>query len=256
VHAPLPALDIAVANFAASAPVQLDANPSNDAAGDIVVGVWDPSSRTFTPNLTMANAECVQARHAASSPGGPLSLQFGSAFGAPTTEVGVLGDPLVLALDPSGSGAVDLNGTPLRDSLALPLGPGGEIDDSGTYAPGYDEGGMSLQGSDLVNPQPGTNVFGGSGVTLTGGASLWGEGVTVLIDEGGCFDLAGHVVAHSTPASSGTFRMAGSPGKPVGALVVHRLENAGNTGFLITGTGLPPASGPELPPWSNRPGSG
>jgi hypothetical protein len=120
------AIDIALVNKAASESVQLTANTANDAAGDIVVGVWNPSDGSFTPTTAGPNAVRVRARRTTTSAGGPIALFFGSAFGTSVLDAGrtatavltVDADPLVLLLATSGPGALDLNGTPVLDVSA------------------------------------------------------------------------------------------------------------------------------------------
>jgi len=119
------AVNIALVNEAAKAPVQLDPNPQNAPGGDVVVGHWDPQTRTFTPTTQNPDAVRVIARRTASSAGGPVSLLFGRLFGATTSDVArtavaradLAGAPLVLLLS-DGKSALAMNGNPLLDALA------------------------------------------------------------------------------------------------------------------------------------------
>jgi Flp pilus assembly protein TadG len=113
------AMSVALANEAANETIKLDANTSNAANGDIVVGHWDPVSRTFTPSLSYPNAVRVHASRTASNADGPLALLFGPIFGKDTENVGASStalmalpmDPLVLILDPTANNALNINGT-------------------------------------------------------------------------------------------------------------------------------------------------
>jgi Flp pilus assembly protein TadG len=113
------AIDIALSNEAASLPVKVDVNAGNDPVGDIVVGIWDADTQTFTPDVLTPNAVRVRAKRTADRPDGPLSLLFGSIFGSATSDVGVAStavmaaaaDPLVLVLEPVQANSLRINGT-------------------------------------------------------------------------------------------------------------------------------------------------
>jgi Flp pilus assembly protein TadG len=72
---------ISAANKVIGNPVHLVANPANALGGDIVVGRYDSATSQFTATLASPNAVMVTARLTASSPNGPLALNFGPAFG-------------------------------------------------------------------------------------------------------------------------------------------------------------------------------
>jgi hypothetical protein len=109
--------------------VLLDENASNDANGDIVVGLYDEGTRLFTPNddINVANAVLVNARRTSDSPSGPLNLVWGSLFGrdfaqfnrwaiavnksGPTTNG-------IIALDDDDPASVHMHGTPYLDVSA------------------------------------------------------------------------------------------------------------------------------------------
>jgi Flp pilus assembly protein TadG len=113
------AIAIASSNKAASDAVIVDANFPNAAEGDIVVGRWDMKAKTFTPTAVSPNAVQVRARRASGSAGGPISMLFGSAFGAGATDVGTVAtavvmpkaDPLILVLNLTKPNSLMLNGT-------------------------------------------------------------------------------------------------------------------------------------------------
>jgi Flp pilus assembly protein TadG len=363
------AIDIALVNKAASDAVQLTANTPNAADGDIVVGIWNASTGSFTPTTSGPNAVRVRARRTATSAGGSLDLFFGLVFGTETLDVGRFATAvlttdaaaLVLLLAPSGPGALALNGTPVLDVTAGKIhsnssdacsvdivgsasvsaavtsmvgagcyppgsitGPvvtgagvipdplagvlpdtaawnaykagmtvragtgGGTIGGSGTFPPGSYSGGIDVKSSDSVTLQPGVYMLGGEGLTMKGGSSLAGDGVTLLIDLDADVDISGNAsLSVAAPTSgtfeavaffshrqnsgggpgqpelkvggtgdievtgivyvpSGTFVMAGTPGnKQVGALIVHKLTNAGTSGFVVTGNGVPATGGVE-----------
>lgn len=114
------AVDIALANSAAGAPVQLDFNMSNSIDGDVVVGQWNRSTRVFTPTTLSPDAVMVQARRTSTSIGGEIGLFFGAVFGQDRSGVarpavaqyGTGGGAAVLVLDPSLEGAFDVRGNP------------------------------------------------------------------------------------------------------------------------------------------------
>ena len=119
------AVDIALANVAARDACQVESNMANDAAGDVVVGLWDPSSRTFTPDTTAPDAVKVTVRRTADSPGGDVPLLFGPIFGTSSTELarsaiaslGAADDAVVLVLHPTLYGALELKGNAFMDAL-------------------------------------------------------------------------------------------------------------------------------------------
>ena len=81
------AITIGAKNYASAETVLLRLNPQNAADGDIVVGIYDRSTRTFTPTLANPNAVKVVARRNADSLGGPLPLVFGPIFGVNTINI-------------------------------------------------------------------------------------------------------------------------------------------------------------------------
>jgi len=62
-------------------PNATDLNYSNSDTGDIVLGHWNRTTRSFTPQLTDVNAVKTVARRTADSPGGPVKLFFGKVMG-------------------------------------------------------------------------------------------------------------------------------------------------------------------------------
>jgi Flp pilus assembly protein TadG len=369
------AVDIALANEAANSGVILDPNPSNAPDGDVVIGIWDYDSGTFTPDLLNPNAVQVRAERTEASPNGTLPLFFGSVFFSPTSDVGAMAtavlapafDALIIILDPHKAGALLLNGTPdmvvmgkvhvnsdnpcgvrlngspfklqahvtevvggacypdgsiggevvegadvledpLKDLLTgnaddpmgmswaayktampKPLGNNGKIDGSlTTYVPGHYPQGLKLESDEFVTLEPGTYLFGGEdGITLHGSSFVTGTDVTLLIDEGSSTDISGSgagldicapddlgnplqgvaLFSHRNNTGEpeakitggGLFKvegviyvpggevvMGGQPGKEIGAIICNSLTNAGTTGFIITGKGLPPPEGPEF----------
>ena len=121
------ALSVALANQAAKVTIKLDANSANTATGDVIVGYWDASSRTFTPTTTTPNAVRVHARRTDDNVDGKLSLLFAPVFGTNASDVGVISTAvlappppaLILILDPTGNAALRINGT---NSLFVPTG--------------------------------------------------------------------------------------------------------------------------------------
>jgi len=113
------AMSVALANEAVNTSIKLDPNPGNASTGDIVVGYWNHSTRTFTPTTLSPNAVRVHASRTAGNADGPLGLLFGPIFGKDSSDVGASStavmalplEPLVLILDPTGNNALNVNGT-------------------------------------------------------------------------------------------------------------------------------------------------
>ena len=114
------AILIAGFNKAAGQAVILTANNNNSAAGDIVLGTFNTTTRVFTPTTTGPNAVKVVAAFATGTPNGPLGLFFGPAFGVNNvnisrtaiaiTQAGAGGGAGFLLLSPNGSPALSLTG--------------------------------------------------------------------------------------------------------------------------------------------------
>jgi len=83
------AVNYAARNEAGNKPVTLNSNPTNDPAGDVVIGVYDRAAKTFTPSTDrmVANSVRVVARRTTGSAAGPLPLFFGPIFNKKTSEV-------------------------------------------------------------------------------------------------------------------------------------------------------------------------
>ena len=118
------AIEIAAANYAGGAAVQLADNPDNDEAGDIVLGTYDPAARTFTPSTDVktTNAVLVHARRTEDSVAGPLPLFFGPLIDNPSLELTrwtiavAEGGPAyadIISLDPDDPSAFYIHGTPM-----------------------------------------------------------------------------------------------------------------------------------------------
>jgi Flp pilus assembly protein TadG len=120
------AVQAALANTAAKANVIIDPNPTNAPTGDVVVGRWDPITKSFTPDTSQPDAVRVTARRTDGSGGGPLGLFFGQMFGVTSSNVArtavaraeLTSDPLVLLFS-DGSKALDMRGT---SDLLVPTG--------------------------------------------------------------------------------------------------------------------------------------
>jgi len=114
------AIAVAQANLAANGEVILVDNPQNHANGDIVIGIYDRPSGTFTPTLSGQNAVLIRARRTADSPGGRIPLLLGAAVGLQGVDVvrttiamssGGGGGAGVLTVGTTGCG-VDMSGSP------------------------------------------------------------------------------------------------------------------------------------------------
>ena len=95
------AQSLALANDAATDPVQLALNEANATGGDIVVGQYDRATDTFTPTLTSPNAVKVVARRTGGALGGPLPLLFAPIFGVDTVDL----ERTAIAMIGGGTGA-------------------------------------------------------------------------------------------------------------------------------------------------------
>jgi Flp pilus assembly protein TadG len=107
------AIALAGANKAAGDSVLLTDNLSNNANGDVVLGVFSSANLTFTATTTSPNAVKVVARRTAGSAGGPVSTFFGNIFGFSSLEMtrsaiavaeGGPSGPAILLLAPDGIG--------------------------------------------------------------------------------------------------------------------------------------------------------
>jgi Flp pilus assembly protein TadG len=123
--------------------VQLAANLGNAANGDIVIGVYDFGSDSFSPGLASANAVQVTARRTAGSPGGSLPLLFapviqlfgggqaGTASNVSRTATAVIGGPSIQAglilLNRDDPNTLDLRGTGSVDPRILVTGGGVQV---------------------------------------------------------------------------------------------------------------------------------
>ncbi len=80
------AVRVALANHAANVPVRVDSNTSNSAAGDVVIGQYNRTTRQFTPTLSAPNAVKVIA-HRLGSDGDALPLFFAGILGVDKADV-------------------------------------------------------------------------------------------------------------------------------------------------------------------------
>ena len=113
------ATNVANLNEAGNVNLALAYNGANAAGGDIVIGNFDRSTQTFTPQTTNVNAVQVATRRTAASANGALPLLFSPIAGFTDTNVtqdaiamirGGLGAG-VIALNPTASCSFDLRGT-------------------------------------------------------------------------------------------------------------------------------------------------
>jgi Flp pilus assembly protein TadG len=117
-QARLAARTITAANTAEKVAITLPDNPTNDAAGYVVLGRFDRDTLTFTATTSGANAIKVIAARS-SSQNGELPLLFGPIFNASSSTVqrqaiamvgGGTGAGLI-ALNRTAKGALTINGT-------------------------------------------------------------------------------------------------------------------------------------------------
>jgi hypothetical protein len=100
-----------------------------------------------------------------------------------------------------------------------------------TLHPGYYRNGYSISGQSIVTLEPGTYVFGGSGFRLSGGASVTGAGVTLVLAQGS-MSLSGQGSVMLSPPATG----------PMSSVVIaqpagnsNSLSLSGGSNMLITG---------------------
>jgi len=113
------AIELAASNFAGGTTVALADNPSNDPGGDVVIGVYDPASRSFAPSTDrfQTNAVRVRARRETGSVRGPLSLFFGPIFGRDSVDVA----RFAIAFAEGGPAHSDIIALNLRDPMSFYL---------------------------------------------------------------------------------------------------------------------------------------
>lgn len=117
------AINVALANSAAGAPIELRPNASNAPDGDIVVGRFDRDTGTFDSMSDYPNAVEVKARRNGASLGGPVDLMFGKIMGFDTSDVGRRAIAIVgggtgvglLVLDNDADCALTVRGNPEVD---------------------------------------------------------------------------------------------------------------------------------------------
>jgi hypothetical protein len=110
-------------------------------------------------------------------------------------------DPLAGLLPDTAAWNAYKAGMPVRAGTG-----GGTIGGSGSFPPGSYSGGIDLKSSDTVTLQPGVYMLGGKGVTMKGGASLAGTGVTLLIDLNAHVDISGNAALSVAAPTTGPFR--------------------------------------------------
>jgi Flp pilus assembly protein TadG len=167
------AVNIASLNKAAKSPVAV-------AAGvDVLVGQFNTSTMQFTVTATSPNAVKVVARRTSGSPGGPLPLLFGPAFGVTTAGASAQ----AIAMVQNGSGSTGM----------LILSPGAS-------------GAMSMVGNASVLIQGGdvqVNSNNSKAVTTTGNALITASNVNIV----GGDSFSGHSGTNS-PLHTGVGSMA------------------------------------------------
>ena len=168
-----------------------------------------------------------------------------------------------------------------RDGLPKPKGAGGKINGGGVHSPGHYPQGLRMTGGN-ASLQPGSYLFGGNGVRMSGG-SLQGDGVTIFLDAGAACDIGGNASVFLSPPGAGTYAgmtlfshpantaddtvslggggdvdikgvvyvpegglaMSGNAGsKQIGGLVVNMLDFTGTADYHITGEDIPPTDDP------------
>jgi Flp pilus assembly protein TadG len=114
------AMDIASLNSVLGQPVLLNANTDNydPNNGDIIIGIYNRSSKTFTPTTTDPNAVKVIAKRTADSLNGSLSLIFARIINVNTIDISrdaiaiveLFGDGLITLEDDCSKPGLDFSG--------------------------------------------------------------------------------------------------------------------------------------------------
>ena len=176
----LAAINMAASNRADGAPVVLVDNPTNDINGDVVVGRYDRATREFRPALLGANSVKAVARRTESSPGGRVSLFFGSLFGIDSVEI--TRDAVAKIGGGTGAGIIALNeekknSLTVHGDVTLNTGEGDiQVNSNDSTQAAW------VYGNAVVNA-PAINVVGEP--RLTGNSEFIGEvntGVNVIPD--------------------------------------------------------------------------
>jgi Flp pilus assembly protein TadG len=149
------AQEYASSNEAGGAAVLLDPNYDNAPNGDVVIGVYDTPTRTFTPSAdeTAANAVLVDAKRREGSPNGPLGLAWGGIFGINATEF----SRWAIAVAEGGPHNADIIALNARDKQSFYIFGNGHLD--------VGEGVIQVNSSHLDG-----STFQGSSLTLIAGA--------------------------------------------------------------------------------------
>lgn len=156
------AIDVAYANYADGNAVQLERNEGNLPEGDIVVGRYYRSTRTFVVNTEAPNALKVVARRTEGSLGGKVPLIFGPLVGVDRCNI----ERYAIAMATGGTGAgliclaPDGVGLDLRGTVDL------HVNDGAIQVNSEDDDALSINGTPVIH----TNDVGVWGdIDATGG---------------------------------------------------------------------------------------
>jgi hypothetical protein len=157
---------VAFAAYNEAAKVDVEIFPDD---GDVEIGTWDSSTRTFSVGGYSPNAVRVLARRNSDVADGPIDLNFGDIFGTPTvgitrTSIAVLeaggGSPALLILHPTEPKALELTGGSTLTVIGGPI----HVNSNNTS-----QGAVRLGGNNtLVAPalNVGGSVFDAGGATI------------------------------------------------------------------------------------------
>jgi hypothetical protein len=151
----------------------------------------------------------------------------GTITGSVVTGAPLIPDPLAGLLPTTAAWNAYKAGMPVRTGTG-----GGTIGGAGSFPPGSYSGGIDLKASDTVTLQPGVYMLGGKGVSMKGGASLAGTGVTLLIDLNAHVDISGNAALSVAAPTTGSFHGV--------AFLSHRQNTGGGPGtpeMKVGGTG-------------------
>ena len=236
------AVAVGLANRVAGAALHFAPNDGNDPTGDLVVGNWDPTARSFAPGTAAPDAFRAVARRTAGSSDGALGLVFGKAFGTASSDVSrsavarvtIEASALLHALSPTAKDALVLSG---NASIALSQG-WVQVDSSNGCA--LDTSGSSTLSAPSIHVTGGACTSGTVSGSVKTGVDPMGDPYPDLLPTAGAWNAVKN--AQPKPLGNkgkidkdGTF----APGDYPGGIDLRNASVAHlQPGLYVIGTGL------------------
>jgi hypothetical protein len=241
------AVNIASLNKAAQSPVAVVAGV------DVLIGQFNTSTLTFTVTSLSPNAVKVIARRTSGSPGGPVSLLFGPAFGVTTAGAAAQAIAMVqngsgtaglLVLSPNASGALSMTG----NAKVVVQGGDLQVDSNNSKA-------VTMTGNGSITA---------NNVNIVGGYNFSGNGGTASPLHTGVASMADPLASMTAPTvtnNQGSVSLSGNQSKTIspgyypngisvsgnGKLTMNAgIYNIGGSGLSVTGNGTMTANGVML----------